>query len=53
MFHATWRDLTLAARDMAALLRQEPEEKGFSTILKILWKSRGILGEVQKKETES
>ncbi len=52
MFHATWRDLTLAARDMAALLRQEPEEKVFHNFEDFVEKQRDS-GEVQKKETES
>lgn len=50
MFHATWRDLTAAARDMAALLRQEPESvHNFDDFVE----KTGEGGEVQKKETES
>lgn len=49
MFHATWRDLTAAAHDMAALLRQEPGEERIHNFEDIVEKE----GEVQKMETES
>ena len=52
MFHATWRDLTAAARDMAALLRWEPEEESIHNFEDFV-DNLGEDGEVQKKETES
>lgn len=52
MFHATWRDLTAAARDMAALLHQEPEEESIHNFEDFV-ENLGEDGEVQKKETES
>ena len=52
MFHATWRDLTAAAHDMAALLHRETEEESIHNFENFVEKA-GEDGEVQRMETES